>query len=140
MTSFSAKRSAPRVSAKVRTSGRASGITDTARAMAKMSNWGISVSPPSMRMFAKITNRSVITVTHKMNLLMRSIPLTSSLSASTEDALAAIAANWVSTPMAVTSARALPLTTTTPCSRRCSSPTSGPSAGRLAWPRGCSRR
>ena len=44
-------------------------------------------------------NTSVISVVFRINLLMRSIPLTSSLSACTsEEALAAIAASWVLNP------------------------------------------
>ncbi len=126
ITSFWAKRRAPREREKVSTRGRASGITDTARAMAKMSSWEISTSPPSMRTLARTTNTNVMTVVFKMNLLMRSTPLTSSLSAWTEDALAEMAASFVLTPVAVTSATALPRTTTAPCRRSCSSPISAP--------------
>ena len=121
ITCFSAKRSAPRESEKVITSGNASGITETASAIAKMRSPGISAPSPSMSTFATTTNASVTTVVRKIKVLIRSTPRLKSLTFSAVDADCAICARRVFPPVAVTSAYASPRTIMTPWRSLCSS-------------------
>ena len=96
MTSRLANSKAPRESENVSTKGKASGMADTAKAIAKISRPVTSASRPSIRMLANTTRPSVSSVTFMMKLLILSTLLTSSLSAWTVDAVEAICANCVS--------------------------------------------
>ena len=96
MTSRLANSKAPRESENVSTKGKASGMADTANAIAKISRPVTSACRPSIRMLATTTNPSVSSVTFMMKLLILSTLLTSSLSAWTVDAVEAIWANCVS--------------------------------------------
>ncbi len=79
MTFCLARRKAPCESEKVMTRGKASGITEIAKAIAKISKCGMSESAPSIKILAITTKERVMRVVRKINLLIRSTPFVISL-------------------------------------------------------------
>ena len=117
-TFFLARCSAPRVSEKVETTGRASGITATASAIENTSSSPMLVAPPLIATLATKTNAMVRLTNRRMNRLNRPMPLAKSLSLPVSRVRAAMAPTAEPLPVPTATPTAEPPTTVVPLRAR----------------------